>query len=347
MKIKNLALLLAAISPFAAHAGDGVYIYGAGGTGWTHDAESEYLGSTTDTDFDMGWTGLGGLGYAYGNGFRTELEAGYRKNDVDSIDGVAGTGDVDAWSFMVNALYDFKNSSSFTPYIGAGAGIINIDANNIASAAITTVNDSDTVAAAQGIVGLGYKASDNIDLFADYRYIHAFDPSLTDTAGSKFDTEYDNSSVMLGVRISFGHDAPPPAPAKIAEAPKPVPAPKQLESINESEELPSYMVFFDWDRSDITTEANEIIAKAAREASRGKMVRIEVTGHADRSGSDKYNLKLSQKRADAVKRELEKIGVAGNEIVTFAKGEREPLVPTDDGVREPQNRRVEIYYRVK
>ena len=70
--------------------------------------------------------------------------------------------------------------------------------------------------------------------------------------------------------------------------------------------------------------------------------RIEVAGHADRSGTPAYNQRLSQRRADAVAAELVRQGIARNEIAVSAYGESRPLVPTADGVREPQNRRVEI-----
>jgi outer membrane protein OmpA-like peptidoglycan-associated protein len=67
-----------------------------------------------------------------------------------------------------------------------------------------------------------------------------------------------------------------------------------------------------------------------------------VTGHADRSGSDAYNMALSLRRANAVKDQLVREGIAANQIVVVGRGESQPLVPTADGVREPQNRRVEI-----
>ena len=69
---------------------------------------------------------------------------------------------------------------------------------------------------------------------------------------------------------------------------------------------------------------------------------IEATGHADRSGSDQYNMGLGLRRANAVKAELIKDGVPAANIVILSRGETMPLVQTADGVREPQNRRVEI-----
>jgi outer membrane protein OmpA-like peptidoglycan-associated protein len=76
-----------------------------------------------------------------------------------------------------------------------------------------------------------------------------------------------------------------------------------------------------------------------------RSTRIEVSGHADRSGSDAYNQALSMRRAEAVAAELTRRGVPRTEMVIQAFGESRPLVPTADGVREPQNRRVEIILR--
>ena len=102
------------------------------------------------------------------------------------------------------------------------------------------------------------------------------------------------------------------------------------------------MVFFDWDSSTITSEAASIIQDAAQSAMTLGVSRIELTGHADRSGSPAYNQALSLRRAEAVKAELIGLGLSESEIVTMGKGEGAPLVPTPDGVREAQNRRVEI-----
>lgn len=111
----------------------------------------------------------------------------------------------------------------------------------------------------------------------------------------------------------------------------------------------SYLVFFDYNKSDLTPSAIDIIKKANQEAhlaNKGE-INFSITGHADRSGSDDYNMKLSNRRSNSVKGELVKLGNESNIIETSAKGEAEPLVPTKDGVKEPQNRRVEIIYSVE
>ena len=84
--------------------------------------------------------------------------------------------------------------------------------------------------------------------------------------------------------------------------------------------------------------------QAAANAGMAKVTRINVTGNTDASGSDAYNMRLSERRAQTVAAELERRGIPASEISIIAKGERNLLVPTADGVREPQNRRVEIVY---
>ena len=72
------------------------------------------------------------------------------------------------------------------------------------------------------------------------------------------------------------------------------------------------------------------------------MARVVLAGHADRSGPNDYNVDLSQRRANNVAVYLEGRGVPRGSIATEAFGESRPLVEPADGVREPQNRRVEI-----
>ena len=110
-----------------------------------------------------------------------------------------------------------------------------------------------------------------------------------------------------------------------------------------AETLPeNFLVFFDLDRATVTAEGMIVVDSAKAAANGRPYKRILATGHADKSGSDQYNLALSARRAAAVKAVLSKTGIAGEVIETAARGESQPLVPTEDGVREPQNRRVEI-----
>jgi OOP family OmpA-OmpF porin len=104
------------------------------------------------------------------------------------------------------------------------------------------------------------------------------------------------------------------------------------------------MVFFDFNKSDLTPQATQIVDQAAGNAAPAKATVITVTGHTDTVGSDAYNMRLSRRRAESVAVQLEKDGIASGEIEIVAKGKRDLLVPTGDGVKEPQNRRVQIVY---
>ena len=102
-----------------------------------------------------------------------------------------------------------------------------------------------------------------------------------------------------------------------------------------------FLVFFDWDKSVLTADARRVLDQIVLRE-RNSAEAIHLIGHADRSGPDNYNLKLSQRRADSTKAYLVSHGIAANRITTEARGERDPLIQTADGVREPQNRRVAI-----
>ncbi len=120
--------------------------------------------------------------------------------------------------------------------------------------------------------------------------------------------------------------APPPAVAAAPSAPK------------------SYLVFFDFNKSELTPDAASIVDQAAKNAGPAKVTQLTVTGHTDTVGSDAYNMRLSRRRAESVAAQLEKDGIPSSEIEIVAKGKRDLLVPTKDGVKEPQNRRVQIVY---
>ena len=104
-------------------------------------------------------------------------------------------------------------------------------------------------------------------------------------------------------------------------------------------------MFFDWDKATLTDRARQIIAQAADASFHTQVTRIEVNGYTDTSGAPKYNQALSVRRAEAVTAELGRHGVPRGEITVQGFGETHLLVPTGPGVREAQNRRVEIILR--
>ena len=128
----------------------------------------------------------------------------------------------------------------------------------------------------------------------------------------------------------------------LAELEKPIqaPAPPKAAVVPDR-----YQVFFDWNKATLTAEARKVIGEAAQSYKTSGKATIVATGHTDTSGSAAYNMRLSVRRAEAVKAELVRLGVPAASITTIGRGQEDLLVPTKDGVREPQNRRVEIQIR--
>jgi len=103
-------------------------------------------------------------------------------------------------------------------------------------------------------------------------------------------------------------------------------------------------VYFPLDSAQLTQQSRQAIASAAADINRQSRLRITVDGHADRSGPDEYNVRLSRERAEAVRNELAAAGVPASRVQLRAHGERDPAVPTPDGVVQPENRRTVIEF---
>ncbi|MBL8645500.1 MAG: outer membrane beta-barrel protein [Rhodospirillaceae bacterium] len=307
-------------------------------------------GAAREMDFENGPIFVGSAGYKWDQGFRTELEFGYREGSVGNVTPATGvpvawTGQQRTWSTMANILFDIGTSSSgITPYIGAGAGLSWIGWKDSFKGPTTPAFDgTDSRFSWQGIAGVSYDATSNLGLFLEYRYIGANNgrfPAKSAPATVVADHDDRSHNLLAGFRWSFGAPpkpapapvaAPAPAPAPVAKAPPPPPAIPQ-----------KFLVFFDFDKSNLRADAQKIVSDAAEYAKKNGKARITTTGHADTSGTPAYNLALSERRAKAVKAELARLGISEREIVVLFKGESEPLVATGDGVKEPQNRRVEI-----
>lgn len=347
--VSAIALLAALAISSTVQAQDitqpkGLYIGAGIGASIPSEAKITGPGVSTEAELDAFVAAMATLGYSYSNNLRSEIELAYRQNDVAKVGTSTGSGDYTTINPMLNLYYDFPGMGRFTPYLGAGVGLANLDLGSVSPVDGSRLDDSDWVYAYQGIAGIGYQLTNNVGLFADYRYLDTSEGNFKTAAGRELGTDYTEQRVMVGLRWFFGAPekkmepmpvaapAPAPAPAPAVQAPPPPPPPAR-----------NYIVFFDFDKADLKSDSATIVRQAAQAFPRSQGVtRIEATGHADRSGTDAYNLKLSQRRAEAVRAELIAQGVPANQIAIFAKGEKEPLVQTADGVREPQNRRVEI-----
>ncbi len=285
----------------------GFYVGAQGGLNWLLNNQSCVM--------DTGWAAGGKVGYDF-VGPRFEVEGMYHSNTGNAVvifpTGYANVrGRIEQVSLMGNLLYDFFPGATVTPYIGAGAGVAFVDAN------IQGCNLCLTMFAYQGIVGLGFNASDALRIGLEGRYYGTTNP------GAYFNN---NIMALLSLSYKFGQPqmAPPPPPSAPAVSP------------------PSFMVFFDWDRSNLSQQALNTIKQAADAFRQRGNARITATGHTDTSGPESYNMALSLRRANAVKDALVREGVPAQAISVVGRGEQGLLVQTGDGVREPQNRRVEI-----
>jgi outer membrane protein OmpA-like peptidoglycan-associated protein len=358
----RLALLSATVLalPVAAMAQPitGLYVGGGVGPNYQQDEHvraSSGLGTDSSTiKFkDVGGTGVASVGYGLGNGLRIELEGNYRYNEVNGftsggIGGKSSNGFQEKYGAMVNALYDFDvGIPGFYPYVGAGAGYAWNNWHSVGGDAEDgsyNIRSTDTYGsvAYQGIVGVAYPVAPVPGLSAtlEYRFLgkqgYQRETGQNVTVGNEahgnldFTNDY-NHSILIGLRYAFGVTPPPPPAPAPAPAAVPAPAPAR-----------TYLVFFDWDKSDLTARARQIISDAASASTHVQTTRIEVNGYTDLSGTAKYNMGLSIRRANAVAAELVRDGVSRSEISIQGFGETHPLVPTAQGVREPQNRRVEI-----
>ncbi len=323
--------------------------------------------------FSPGVAAVASIGYGIGNGLRFEIEGSYRQNKFRSSSQLfaynARTGgDEQKYGGALNVLYDFDPNvlglgffpAAISPYVGLGAGYDYVQHHNVRlagqSASIAgfpggvnqlyRTNAGEGAFAYQAIAGVAFPIGGvpGLALTAEYRFHglvgdrtynyqyfsnQAAGVGTATRARLTYQDDY-NHSIMVGVRYAF-NAAPPPVVAAPVQPPREV--------------ARTYLVFFDWDRADLTARARQIVAEAAQATTRVAVTRIEVSGHTDKSGTPRYNQGLSQRRASVVAAELVRLGVPRQAITTQAFGESRPLVPTADGVREPQNRRVEIVLR--
>ena len=304
--IAAAALVALPVMAQAQTPSSGFYIGAEGGLNWLLNTTIMGNGVNPQT----GFAASGKIGYDF-VGPRVEIQGIYGENIHNvGFPGRAISNKIGQLGVLANLLYDFAPGATITPYIGAGAGVGFIDSD-------TSLGS--TQFAYQGIVGLGWNVDTNFRVNLDGRYYGTSNPSVAGTTWSN-----NNFSLMLGLEFKFGSAAAPPPPPPPAVQP------------------PSFMVFFDWDRSNLSAQALNTIKQAAASYKTKGSARVTATGHTDKSGPEAYNMALSLRRANTVKDALVREGVPATAISVVGRGETQPVVQTADGVREPQNRRVEI-----
>jgi OOP family OmpA-OmpF porin len=342
------AAALALCTPADAAGLRGWYFSIEGGANWVNDTNHEVTGtglpSTTvhthfiNFDYDTGWAFLASVGYGITDRWRVELEGGYRSNDADrfELSPTSGStiitvtepgGELREFSLMANVMYDMPLSERMSVTLGAGLGADHADFQDDRYG-----SDESWNFAYQGIVGLNYQVGERSQLFIRYRYLNISDPDFTFVGPDEhyccynFD-DIEKHTATIGFRYFF-------LPAVVPAAPPP-PAPPPPET-------KQFIVFFGYNKCNITAEADRVISEAASTAKSTGSASLAIVGHTDTSGSAAYNQRLSDCRANAVKNNLVDKGIEPNQISASGKGEAELMVQTADGVKEPQNRRATI-----
>jgi outer membrane protein OmpA-like peptidoglycan-associated protein/opacity protein-like surface antigen len=313
--------------------------------------------------FGDGFIGAGAVGWAFTNGFQVDVLGAYQYSNVNNLVPVPSpgkqTGHEESYGAFLEELYAFDLPSFgmpitwMKPYIGVGEGALWTHVNlpeQLANGDLHHIGGtSGANFAYEGIVGAAFPIPSvpGLAVTADYRLVGIHNPGKLNSVfynqvddvivkgpiGLQKDVFVHNFTV--GIAYAFNAAPPPPPPAPVMQAPAPAPA-------------RTYLVFFDWDKSYLTPRARQIVAEAASNSTHTQVTTIEVNGYADTSHAlpgargQAYNLRLSLRRADAVKADLIRDGVPANVIMVHGYGDTHLLVPTGPNVREPQNRRVEI-----
>lgn len=109
---------------------------------------------------------------------------------------------------------------------------------------------------------------------------------------------------------------------------------------------PQHFILHFQDGTDtLTEESASRLPEVLAEIKTRTQVQVEVIGHTDRRGAHELNVELSKRRAEAVRQRLIRDGLAESAITSIGRGEVDPLVPTEDDIPEPRNRRVEVTVR--
>lgn len=225
----GMAMVAAGAVSSESKAAEGFYASVHGGAVLVRETTLDDITATTTTgttttsitlsdleqEFDRGFAIGGEGGYAFGNGLRVGAEITYRRNKLGDLSGnatastVTATGttttttsfdtdvdeDVSSWAFMLNGYFDINTGTPITPYVGAGAGaaIVNLDLD---LGTLGAIDDSDTVFAYQGIVGVAYALTDNVDIGLEYRYFATSNPTFKE-GGGEIEADYGTHNVFL------------------------------------------------------------------------------------------------------------------------------------------------------
>lgn len=175
------------------------------GANWVPDQDAiADTSSPATAQFDTGWAIIGNAGYSFGP-WRTELELGYRSNDLDAFSTYTDGGSVDQFTVMANALYDFNVAQNYQVSVGGGVGADFVNYDNSSGWHSVNIKDSDSAFAWQLMAGVSrFVPSINADVVLNYRYLQTSDLTFAEYDGSSWHYDdydnIDNHAVTLGLR---------------------------------------------------------------------------------------------------------------------------------------------------
>jgi len=347
-RISTIAAVLAALTTGAASAQDWQGFYVGAHTGYTEGEADQPWGAVggpfTSTGQDApdvsGWIyGIqAGYDFQLGANWVLGLEAQGTWGDREGDDGGTG-GDVNG--VEINSEYSLRARGGylFTPstlaYLTGGWVRMDVDATAPTTGAVNEDVDGWTYG-----VGVEHRYGSNWSSFIEYRH-DEMDQTRFSFPADGYDEGItpETDSVRIGVNYRFGGAAaapPPPPPPPVQQQPPPPPPPVSTCPTSE------FVVYFEWDRSNLNQAALETIDAAVNRARQCNVSGTVVVGHTDTSGSPTYNQGLSERRASVVRDALVARGMAAGSVTTQARGETDLARATNDGVREPLNRRTAV-----
>ncbi len=289
------------------------------------------------------------LGYDFTDNFEAEGVLNFVPTDS-----TRGFGAVNAWSYRLDLLYNFLPTEKLVPYLAVGGGATQVKYKN--------TNHTEYSPTANIGGGLKYFITDSIALRADARQLLIFDGK---EAGNFVLVnnipvfQQRNSDLMfnweysLGVSFLFGPPEkpappvcpPPPAPAPKPEppaCPAPPPPPPPAPAPVPEKVCITLNIEFDYDKSDIKPKYHDEIGKVSDFMKKYPKTTAVIEGHTDNRGGYKYNIKLSERRAESVRNYLvEKFGINADRLSAKGFGYTKPVASNKTAEGRQKNRRVD------
>ena len=223
-----VALASTALATPAVARDHSIYVGLEGGVMWVEDSPFNITDNRTNPQYNIdhktGYDIDAIAGYDFG-AVRVEAELGYKHASIDAVNTLdtvfAADGKASALSLMGNVLFDFGDENGLSGYVGGGVGIANakfsFDSPHLLPYGVVSFSDSDSKLAYQGIAGMRYAITPNIDLGLKYRFFTVSRLSLHDQFG-QIPVEVDKGrfrshSLLASVNYNFWSPPPPPPPA--------------------------------------------------------------------------------------------------------------------------------------